>query len=173
MRRYLTLASVARSIASLSSYFLVATCSLVLSSSAFASTETVLYDFTGNQDGANPIFGMVSDSAGNLYGTTPAGGSGLSGNAFGTVFELTRSGDNWTENVLHNFAGGEAGATPMRAPSWIRRGDSMTRPLKAVAVESARTVPAARTCTAGRHFFSLRPRRDLDIIFPPSIYGWC
>jgi uncharacterized repeat protein (TIGR03803 family) len=47
--------------------------------------ETVLYSFTGGADGAYPYAGLVRDAAGNLYGTTSAGG------AFGggTVFKLT------------------------------------------------------------------------------------
>src|SRR5262249_50407393 len=39
-------------------------------------TETVLYnfDFAGNPDGYFPSSGLVRDNAGNLYGTTSAGG---------------------------------------------------------------------------------------------------
>jgi uncharacterized repeat protein (TIGR03803 family) len=33
--------------------------------------ETVLYSFTGGADGAFPYAGVIRDSAGNLYGTTP------------------------------------------------------------------------------------------------------
>jgi|SRR5450631_245064 len=59
-------------------------------------------------DGLSPWFGsLIFDQKGNLYGTTSEGGSG-----FGTVFELTRSGNTWTETVLHNFAGGKDGANP-------------------------------------------------------------
>jgi len=35
---------------------------------------TVLYQFTGGADGANPETGVILDSAGNLYGTTNFGG---------------------------------------------------------------------------------------------------
>jgi hypothetical protein len=74
-----------------------------------ASTETVLYDFTGNQDGRNPIFGMVFDSAGNLYGTTPAGGSGLSGN----VFEVSPDGDGgWNYTQIYSFSDCSAACYP-------------------------------------------------------------
>jgi len=46
--------------------------------------EKILWNFNGT-DGANPFAGLIADSAGNLYGTTAAGGP--SGN--GVVFELT------------------------------------------------------------------------------------
>jgi uncharacterized repeat protein (TIGR03803 family) len=47
-------------------------------------TETVLYSFTGNGDGADPS-GLVLDSSGNLYGTTEEEGTAN----FGNVFEVT------------------------------------------------------------------------------------
>ncbi len=81
-------------------------------------TETVLYDFTGgSQDGETPHDALVMDGAGNLYGTTTAGGVGKCRGGCGIVFELspTSSGSStgsWTETVLHWFAGGIDGATP-------------------------------------------------------------
>jgi len=74
--------------------------------------ETVLYSFTGKADGANPVAGLAIDKAGNLYGTTTAGGA--SGN--GTVFKLaipTVAGGQWTEQVLHSFGTGSDGAIPV------------------------------------------------------------
>ena len=68
-------------------------------------TETVLYSFTGGLDGAFPMGGVIRDAAGNLYGTTVAGGSA----GFGTVFKLTPSG---VETVLYNFTDGSDGASP-------------------------------------------------------------
>jgi hypothetical protein len=38
-------------------------------------TETVLYAFTGGADGASPYAGLISDNAGNLYGTAGNGGN--------------------------------------------------------------------------------------------------
>ena len=51
-------------------------------------TETVLHGFTGGTDGSSPIAGLTRDSAGNLYGTTAAGGSGCQGDGCGVVFRL-------------------------------------------------------------------------------------
>ncbi len=55
--------------------------------SADHRTMTVLHRFAGF-DGSAPVGGLAADRAGNLYGTTSAGGPGGSG----TVFELTGSG---------------------------------------------------------------------------------
>jgi hypothetical protein len=49
---------------------------VVATQSPQAQTFTVLHDFTGGPDGANPDAGLTMDSAGNLYGTTSGGGSG-------------------------------------------------------------------------------------------------
>jgi uncharacterized repeat protein (TIGR03803 family) len=70
--------------------------------------ETVLYSFAGGTDGANPHAGLIFDKAGNLYGTTLAGGATNEG----TVFELKHTRGHWTESVLHTFAGGSDGAGP-------------------------------------------------------------
>jgi len=63
-------------------------------------------------DGNNPNGGLVLDKAGNLYGTTPTGGT-----CCGTVFELSppsQPGGAWTETVIHEFsATGEDGQEPM------------------------------------------------------------
>jgi uncharacterized repeat protein (TIGR03803 family) len=47
--------------------------------------ETVLHNFTGGTDGANPYGGLVLDSSGNLYGVASQGGA----NHVGVVFEIT------------------------------------------------------------------------------------
>jgi len=77
----------------------------------------VLYNFcsvTGCADGEQPRGGasLIFDGAGNLYGTTPDGGSGCTGGC-GTIFRLTPNPDgSWTEGVLHRFADGADGAYP-------------------------------------------------------------
>jgi uncharacterized repeat protein (TIGR03803 family) len=75
-------------------------------------TEQVLHSFNNNgTDGITPLSaGLIFDAAGNLYGTTFAGGT----YGYGTVFELTPAGGgSWTEKVLHNFGNGTDGAGPL------------------------------------------------------------
>src|SRR5450755_2806685 len=43
---------------------------LIFSTSASASTETVLYTFTGTPDGSAPYSPLISDRQGNFYGVT-------------------------------------------------------------------------------------------------------
>ena len=52
---------------------------------------TVLYQFTGGTDGANPETGVILDAAGNLYGTTTFGGKVNSNcpNGCGVIFKIT------------------------------------------------------------------------------------
>ena len=66
--------------------------------------ERILYSFQGGgNDGSNPFGGIVFDAAGNIYGTTTAGGS-VWGGGYGTVFELAASGrDRYHEKVLWSF----------------------------------------------------------------------
>jgi uncharacterized repeat protein (TIGR03803 family) len=79
---------------------------LIRCSSAPAGYDfKLLHSFTGGADGGKPFAGLIRDAAGNLYGTTTAGGA--SGN--GVVFKLSPVG---TETVLYNFTGGADGAYP-------------------------------------------------------------
>ncbi len=59
--------------------------------------ETVLHNFAGGADGANPVGAVVRDASGNVYGITGAGGSMLRG----TLYKIDASG---SESVLHAFS---------------------------------------------------------------------
>jgi uncharacterized repeat protein (TIGR03803 family) len=68
-------------------------------------TETVLYAFQEGNDGGIPAAGIIMDKAGNLYGTTFAGGGmhcSHTSDGCGTVFKLAPDG---TETVLFAFFG--------------------------------------------------------------------
>lgn len=67
---------------------------------------SVVYSFTGGGDGGNPAANenLISDGAGNLYGTTPSGGSGN-----GVVFQATPAAGS--ETALYSFTG-KSGLTP-------------------------------------------------------------
>jgi uncharacterized repeat protein (TIGR03803 family) len=70
-------------------------------------TESVLYNFMGQPDGAYPHGGVVADAAGDLYGTTDTGGA----SNFGAVFE--RNGTTGGVVTLYSFKGGDGdGAFP-------------------------------------------------------------
>ena len=71
-------------------------------------TQTVIYNFQNLADGANPFGGLVFDAAGNLYGTSTAGGTYNAG----VAFELSpASGGSWTFTPLYSF-----GQTPQSVP---------------------------------------------------------
>lgn len=71
-----------------------------------SGTLTVLYTFTGGNDGLDPYVGsLLLDPAGNLIGTAIGGG------AFGqgTIFKVHPDG---TETTLYSFTGGADGGAP-------------------------------------------------------------
>jgi uncharacterized repeat protein (TIGR03803 family) len=72
-------------------------------------SEVTIYGFphAGNL-GFSPSGALITDAAGNLYGTTATGGTP---NFYGVVYELVKPvapATKWTEQVLYNFAGGSA-----------------------------------------------------------------
>jgi uncharacterized repeat protein (TIGR03803 family) len=83
-------------------------------------TESVLYSFNPQPemvtDGAYPAGGVVFDNAGNLLGTTAAGGlfeiPSLYPGGYGVVFKLTPVNNGWTETVLYTFQDDGDGALP-------------------------------------------------------------
>jgi uncharacterized repeat protein (TIGR03803 family) len=83
-------------------------------------TEKVIHRFTGeNEDGRNPLGGLVFDKAGNLWGTTQVGGhshSSTCGGAdvCGTVYELSPNANGtWAESTLFSFKDNATGFNPI------------------------------------------------------------
>ncbi len=87
--------------------------------------ETPIYEFQGfsHGDGSLPANGLVSDSEGNLYGTTVSGGTGCS-HGCGTVFKLTlQSNGTWAESVIYSFQGGTDGNAPQSSLAFDSAGN--------------------------------------------------
>jgi len=82
-----------------------------LSPSGSGWTASVLYSFGQTQtDGEQPVIGLISDSAGNFYGTTPYGGP----SGAGEVFELSPTAGGYSYSVLYgNFTGSYGPATKL------------------------------------------------------------
>ncbi len=68
-------------------------------STGYASSPTTLVSFDIFSDGGNPNGGLIADAAGDLFGTTSAGG--------GTVFEIAKTNTGYasTPTTLVNFVG--------------------------------------------------------------------
>ena len=81
-------------------------------------TESVLHTFTGS-NGIHPVWGNLAfDTAGNLYGTTGAGGGGTcsswAGTGCGVIFELKPQSDgSWKEHVILSLSGQSSYANPL------------------------------------------------------------
>jgi uncharacterized repeat protein (TIGR03803 family) len=90
-------------------------CGMVFKLDKATGRLTALYNFCSKakaEDGRNPRAGLISDEAGNLYGTTSEGGTkggvcGIFG--CGVVFMLDTTGK---ETVLYSFTGGADGENP-------------------------------------------------------------
>src|SRR5689334_12609049 len=82
---------------------------LAFANNAFGQgTMQTLYTFKGGpNDGANPFGQPVFDSAGNLYGTTLAGGETYWA---GSVWQLANVNGTWTETMIHSFGSTGDGA---------------------------------------------------------------
>ena len=71
-------------------------------------TESVLYNFTGNSDGGEPMGNVLLGSDGNIYGTT----AGYGQYNYGVVYKLTANNGAWSQSVLHAFQGSTDGEVP-------------------------------------------------------------
>lgn len=83
-----------------------------LTPSSKGYTLSVIYSFMSKKDGDGPEGGLVADGAGNLYGTTTAGGVDLNG----TAFQLALKGGVWQKTVIGNF-NITNGSDPVATPS--------------------------------------------------------
>src|SRR5258708_453351 len=104
------------------STFLVIVLLIFLSSRGFG-VEKVLHTFAvgGNGlGGATPYSALGADSAGDLFGTTPVGGT----YGQGVAFELIRSASgSWSERVLHHFGASGDGVGPYAGLVFDRKGN--------------------------------------------------
>jgi len=67
--------------------------------------EKVLHRFDGGSGGGGPVGGLISDPAGNLYGTTILGGNNQCQGGCGTIFRLSRKAKGWKRTTLYRFTG--------------------------------------------------------------------
>jgi len=89
---------------------------LLLGVSHAASTTQVIYSFLGDTDGEYADTDLVTDSAGNIYGTTVQGGTYASG----TVFQVTPAG---VHTILYSFTGGTDGGEPYKGVTLDAQGN--------------------------------------------------
>ena len=87
---------------------------LAISPDAGAQTFSVIHNFTGGLDGANPWAGLTMDHAGSLYGVAAGGGNGscefYGTPGCGTAFKLAFKNGGWVMMPLYSFRGGSDGA---------------------------------------------------------------
>lgn len=90
--------------------FVILGCGLALAQGRYKP----LYKFgTNPEDGLHPTATLISDSVGNLYGTTTRGGTSNDG----TIFELSQKSDgSWVETTLYNFCIGCVNGTEPSGP---------------------------------------------------------
>jgi uncharacterized repeat protein (TIGR03803 family) len=69
---------------------------------------SAVFAFSTGNDGIIPTTALISDSAGNLYGSTASGGNYLCGQVgCGSIFELSPNGSGgWSESALYDFTTG-------------------------------------------------------------------
>ena len=63
--------------------------------------QTVIQNLNGSSNGGFPYEGLMMDSAGNLYGAAPTGGT----SGQGVIYRLSPTKKGWTDTVLYSFTG--------------------------------------------------------------------
>ncbi|MEJ0049077.1 MAG: choice-of-anchor tandem repeat GloVer-containing protein [Rhodospirillales bacterium] len=82
-------------------------------------SETTIYEFTGGADGDLCASSLTADAAGNLYGTTLAGGN----TSNGVVFELSPAKSGWEQKVLYSFDATNDGHGPQTGVVFDKHGN--------------------------------------------------
>lgn len=104
-----------KKLGSAASTFLLISAVVLFASIQPAGAQTgahVILHFQQTQ-GSEPLTALISDAAGNLYGTASLGGSAACDFQCGTVFELSPgSGGTWNPTVLYAFQGTNDGFRP-------------------------------------------------------------
>ena len=88
-------------------------------------TNTVLYNFAGQSDGARPTGSLIADAAGNLYGTTSQGGTATAPSS-----SLLRTGPRPSSMP----STGRTASSPPAVSPWTTRATSTERPPPVAAV---------------------------------------
>jgi len=132
--------------------------------SAALASEKILHTFVTGKDGAIPETGVISDGAGNLYGTAFLGGVDNQG----VIFKLapTASGP-WKESILYHSPAAEMAAIPWVSPLTPLAISTASR--KTVAVQRT-DFPAAKALAAARSsgFPPAAPADGPSTCFMPS-----
>jgi uncharacterized repeat protein (TIGR03803 family) len=63
--------------------------------------QTVIQNLNGSSNGGFPYEGLMMDTAGNLYGAAPTGGT----SGQGVIYRLSFTKKGWVDTVLHSFTG--------------------------------------------------------------------
>jgi uncharacterized repeat protein (TIGR03803 family) len=84
----------------------VLTIAILTTLTSYAGSFKVVFSFNFH-DGSGPNGGLISDSAGNFYGTTQFGGASYNR---GVVFELSATGE---QTILYSFTGQSDGGIPI------------------------------------------------------------
>ena len=80
---------------------------------------SVIYAFTGGDDGSGPGARVTIDHQGNVYGMTPIGGA----DGLGTIYQLhPNANGSYALKVIHTFTGGADGATGSAGKMVLRNG---------------------------------------------------
>jgi uncharacterized repeat protein (TIGR03803 family) len=144
-------------------------------------TETVLYSFCSQQhakqclDGSYPQANLITDAAGNLYGTTFNGGASRAYGS-GVVFQLTPNDTRtaWTETVLYSFCS-QDGCTDGRYPQGQLMMDSAGNLYGTAAGGRPAPGPSGYTTAEEGHgvAFQLTPNQDRTAWTETVLYLFC